>query len=375
MAGITSFKVLRPQLLAWWVLNGRHDLPWKIIPNNLNIHQTNCQNRVEEIDPYQIWIAEVMLQQTQLPVMLPYWHRWMIAFPNIQYLAAAPRHKVLFLWQGLGYYSRAKFIHEAAHLLKGAPWPRTLEAWMSLPGIGRTTAGSILSSAFNLPFPILDGNVRRIFSRLIADKGITEKKLWIISHSFLDKERPRDFNQALMDLGSKVCTPNKPKCMDCPLRCKCSAYSLGQTEIFPLKKEHKPLPQEVIGIGVVFNSRDQVLIDQRFDEGLLGGLWEFPGGKQEKGEEIKTTIQREILEELAIKIEIEEHLITFQHSYSHKRLSFVVHICRLIEGDPKPLASQQVKWVSPNQLDEYPFPAANAKIILALIKYLKQKIL
>jgi len=363
--------VLRHKLLSWWQFHGRHNIPWK------RSAQRVLPNRGEELNPYPIWVAEVMLQQTQLQVVLPYWQRWMGAFPSRAALAAATEQEVLLLWQGLGYYSRARRLHQGARALQqtqpAGGWPRDLDGWLALPGIGRSTAGSILSSAFDLPFPILDGNVKRVLSRLIASPkppARNQAELWHLSESLLDPKHPRIFNQALMDLGATVCTPKTPSCARCPWSGHCAAYAAGDPAAYPVKDAPRELPFQVIGVGVVLNDAGEVLIDQRLNEGLLGGLWEFPGGKQEPGEAIEDTIARELHEELAIEVSVGEELISLEHAYSHKRLRFVVHLCRWISGEPQPLASQQVCWVKPEQLGEFPFPAANARIIAALLEHL-----
>ena len=318
-----------------------------------------------------------MLQQTQLQVVLPYWQRWMQAFPTREALASATEQEVLLLWQGLGYYSRARRLQQGARQLNQAwamdAWPRDLEGWLALPGIGRSTAGSILSSAFDLPVPILDGNVKRVLSRLIASPkppGRNQAELWHLSESLLDPTHPRIFNQALMDLGATLCTPKNPSCPLCPWSDHCAAYAAGDPSHYPVKDAPRELPFQVIGVGVVLNDLGEVLIDQRLNEGLLGGLWEFPGGKQEPEEAIEATISRELKEELAIEVLVGEHLISLDHAYSHKRLRFEVHLCQWRSGDPQPLASQQVRWVKPEQLGEFPFPAANARIIAALLERL-----
>jgi len=323
-----------------------------------------------QLDPYGIWIAEVMLQQTQLAVALPYWMGWMETFPTLEVLAAASLDEVRLRWQGLGYYSRVRRLHEAAQLLVGGPWPRTLQAWMALPGIGRTTAGSILSSAFNAPLPILDGNVKRVLARLTAHPrppARDDALFWCWSEALLDPLRPRDTNQALMDLGATLCTPRSPSCDRCPWRLHCAAYASGDPCRWPVTDSPRPLPFQVIGVGVVLNAAGEVLIDQRLEEGLLGGMWEFPGGKQEQAETIETCIARELKEELDIAVSVGDHLITVDHAYSHKKLRFVVHLCTWRSGEPKPLASQQVRWVRPDDLGNYAFPAANARIIEALL--------
>ncbi|APD48060.1 A/G-specific adenine glycosylase [Synechococcus sp. CS-602] len=369
---------LRALLLAWWEANGRHDIPWKLRPDGQR------PGDGEPLPAYPLWVAEVMLQQTQLAVVLPFWRRWMAAFPTLAALAGSGEHDVLMLWQGLGYYARARRLQQGASQLLAAgldgdqasavdPWPRQLEGWLALPGIGLSTAGSILSSAYNLPFSILDGNVQRVLARLTASPRPPQRQLagfWQLSDSLLDPQRPRAFNQALMDLGATVCTPRQPACDRCPWQGHCAAYAAGDPAAYPVKDATRPLPFQVIGVGVVLDAGGRVLIDQRLDVGLLGGLWEFPGGKQEAGEAITATIGRELAEELGITVEVGEELITLEHIYSHKRLRFIVHLCRWCSGDPRPLASQQVRWVEPEQLADFPFPAANSRIMAALLEQL-----
>ena len=369
--------LLRQQLLDWWEVHGRRRIdqkPWMFTPDG------RWPDPEEELGCLGVWVAEVMLQQTQLAVALPYWQRWMEALPTLAALAAAPDQQVLLLWQGLGYYSRARRLIQAARLLAQSAsgevdlWPRQLEGWLALPGIGRSTAGSILSSAFDQPAPILDGNVRRVLARLdgrTLPPARDQTFLWQRSEALLDPRRPRAFNQALMDLGATVCTPRNPACERCPWQGHCAAYAAGDPARLPVKDAPRSLPFQVIGVGVVFNPAGEVLIDQRLNEGLLGGLWEFPGGKQESAESIEATVVRELREELAIEVEVGDELITFEHAYSHKRLRFVVHLCRWLGGEPQPLASQQVRWVAPGELDAYPFPAANARIIEALRRRLE----
>jgi A/G-specific adenine glycosylase len=365
----------RRQLLSWWERDGRHAIPWKLRPDGCRPADG------DPLNPYGVFVAEVMLQQTQLQVVLPYWQRWMAALPTLEILAAAEEHDVLLLWQGLGYYSRARRLQQGARQLLEAgsasaeapgtdSWPRTLEGWLALPGIGRSTAGSILSSAFDLPFAILDGNVKRVLARLIASPRPPARQLkgfWQLSELLLDPRRPRAFNQALMDLGATVCTPRNPSCGRCPWQGHCAAYAAADPAAYPVKDAPRELPFQVIGVGVVRNGAGEVLIDQRLNEGLLGGLWEFPGGKQEPGEAIEATIARELREELAIEAAVGEELIVVDHAYSHKKLRFVVHLCTWLSGEPQPLASQQVRWVRPEQLADFPFPAANARIIAALL--------
>ncbi|MEC8214269.1 MAG: 8-oxo-dGTP diphosphatase MutT [Cyanobacteriota bacterium] len=354
-------------LLAWWKEHGRRDpvlKPWMFSKDG------RWPDPDEPLGFYGCWIAEVMLQQTQLSVVLPYWQRWMEAFPSLEALASASLQQVRLQWQGLGYYSRARRLHEAAQAIQATSWPRDLQGWQALPGIGRTTAGGILSSAINAPEAILDGNVRRVLARLRAhptSPARDQALFWQWSEALLDRPRSRDFNQALMDLGATVCTPRHPNCQCCPWKGDCAAYASGDPIRWPVTDDRKPLPFQVIGVGVVLNESGEVLIDQRLEEGLLGGLWEFPGGKQEQGETIAECIARELREELAIEVHVGEALISIEHAYSHKKLRFEVHLCTWQSGDPQPRASQQVRWVRPGDLGDYPFPAANARIIEALL--------
>ena len=372
---------LSQSLLAWWAVHGRKDpalKPWMFTKDG------RWPEPHEHLDVLECWIAEVMLQQTQLQVALPFWERWMGAFPTLERLAEAREHDVLLLWQGLGYYSRARRLLAGAKQLIGqiAPassttlsaWPKDLDCWLLLPGIGRTTAGGILSSAFNSPLAILDGNVRRVLARLHAHPrppARDQALCWQWSGALIEAApgRARDLNQALMDLGATVCTPRSPKCGSCPWQTHCTAYAAGDVERYPVKDTPRAVPFQVIGVGVVLNDVGEVLIDQRLNEGLLGGLWEFPGGKQEQGELIVDTITRELREELAIEVAVGEELISLDHAYSHKKLRFVVHLCQWRKGEPQPLESQQVRWVRPESLADYPFPAANARIIAALLDH------
>tara|TARA_B100000214_G_scaffold373544_1_gene354093 strand:+ start:792 stop:1931 length:1140 start_codon:yes stop_codon:yes gene_type:complete len=377
MLSINEFKNIQENLLEWFIENGRHWIPWKLKQDG-TIPQPG-----ESISPYKIWIAEVMLQQTQLNIVIPYWEKWMQRFPSLEYLAESDEQEVLFHWKGLGYYARAKRVYKSSKFLLGLIginknldplfWPMELERWMELPGIGRSTAGSIISSAFDLSQPILDGNVKRILCRIFAldQAGCSDtKRLWELSSLLLSSQKPRNFNQALMDLGATVCTFKKPKCILCPLKNYCLAYLQYNPIDFPKKKMKAPIPLIEIGLGLVFNKYGELLIDQRLENSSMGGMWEFPGGKKESNESIEKTIERELKEELGVDVNVGDKLISFEHRYSHKKLYFTVHICSIKSGEPKPLSCQKFLWVSPNSLSDFPFPAANSKIISELHKYL-----
>jgi A/G-specific adenine glycosylase len=345
---------LQQSLLAWYRQSGRK-LPWR-----------------EQRDPYAIWVSEVMLQQTQVKTVLPYYDRWLTAFPSIPVLAAASQQEILKVWQGLGYYARARNLHRAAQIIvqnHNGIFPTVTQEVLALPGIGRSTAGGILSLAFNIPEPILDGNVKRVLVRLIAlpkppAKALAE--LWDLSEQLLDATHPRDFNQALMDLGATVCTPKQPACLICPWQIHCQAYNLNSQFDLPMHDLSLPLPHKRIGVAVIWNDQGQLLIDRRRESGLLGGLWEFPGGKIEPEETVEACIAREIQEELGIAITVHEHLISVDHAYSHFRVTLIVHYCQYVSGEPQPLECEEIRWVAMDELEQFPFPKANVQIIQAL---------
>jgi A/G-specific adenine glycosylase len=350
----SQIKFLRRSLLSWYDRQGRN-LPWR-----------------NTADPYAIWVSEIMLQQTQVKTVIPYYHRWLAQFPTIAHLARANLQQVLKAWEGLGYYARGRNLHKAAqHLWRehNSQFPDTLEAVLALPGIGRTTAGGILSAAFNQPISILDGNVKRILARLIAlpiPPNQALPRLWQLSDTLIDPEQPRDFNQAIMDLGATICTPKNPSCLLCPWRDLCQAYRQNLQSQLPMKEASTPLPHKKIGVAVIRNDKGEILIDRRPENGLLGGLWEFPGGKIEPGETVQECIKREIQEELGIAIAVENPVITIDHAYTHFKVTLNVYYCRHLSGEPQAIECQEIRWVTLDEIDQYPFPKANSRIIEAL---------
>lgn len=313
-----------------------------------------------------------MLQQTQVSTVIPYYERWLVTFPSVEKLACADQQQVLKSWQGLGYYARARNLHRAAQVIVehyAGEFPRSIESAMQLPGIGRTTAGGILSAAFNLSAPILDGNVKRVLTRLIGlpyPPKRAQSFLWDVSSLLIDPLHPRDFNQAIMDLGATVCTPKVPICGLCPWSGECYAYASNLQSTLPMTETRAPLPHKQIGVGVIWNDQSQILIDRRRQEGLLGGMWEFPGGKIEPNETVEECIKREIQEELGIDVVVGDRLTTIDHTYSHFRVTLNVFHCKYQSGEPTPIECDEVKWVSLAHLSEYPFPKANERIIAIL---------
>lgn len=351
---------LRESLVRWYRSHGR-DLPWR-----------------RTRDPYAIWVSEVMLQQTQVATVIPHFQRWMEALPGIPELAAAPQQQVLKLWEGLGYYRRALNLHKAAQILlqeHQGQFPTTLEAVLALPGIGRTTAGGILSAAFNLPVPILDGNVKRVLARLVALQQPPAQclpLLWHLSERLLDPVQPRSFNQALMDLGAMVCRPKQPRCGECPWQRDCNAYNQGQHHRLPMSVPRPSRPHKQIAVAIVLRG-EEILIDQRPETSMLGGLWEFPGGKIEPGETAAECVVREVKEEIGIDIEVVTELATIEHAYTHFTITLIAFICRYLGGEAQPLQCSQVRWVHPTALSEFPFPAANQKLFPHLQAWLAEQ--
>jgi A/G-specific adenine glycosylase len=345
---------LRQRLLRWYAAH-RRDLPWR---------------RVDErgsADPYRIWVAEVMLIQTQVDAVIPYYERFLQRFPDVGALAAADPDDVLKSWEGLGYYARARNLQRAAALIverHGGQLPRDERSLRALPGIGPYTAAAILAIAFDQPGLAIDGNLRRVLSRVYDLAEPTEAALHESTGS-LARERPGDVNQALMDLGSLVCTPRSPRCASCPVEDLCLAHTRGSVEARPGRKPVKRRPHYDIAVGVVWHG-DEILVAKRPPDGLLGGLWEFPGGKAQPGESLEAAVVREVGEELDIQVEPGEKIATVDHAYSHFEITLHAFHCRYRSGTPRPLRCQEFAWVRPADLDRYAFPAANRRVLAQL---------
>ena len=350
-----TLSPIRRTLIRWYKKHQR-DLPWRRTRN-----------------PYAVWVSEIMLQQTQVATVIPYYRRFMKAFPTIKRLAAAREQAVLKAWEGLGYYSRARNLYKAAKRIisdHGGRLPESAEELRQLPGIGRYTAGAIASIAFDLDEPVLDGNVIRVFCRLFLirknpKETTIQKRLWRLAHQLLPKGKASIFNQALMDLGATVCTPKNPRCNDCPLKKHCKARAKNLQERLPAKAKTAPVPHYDIAAGVIWKGK-KILIARRKPEGLLGGLWEFPGGKRKKNESLEDCVVREIHEELQVKVKVIRPLKTVRHAYSHFRITLHAFECEYLSGRPKALGCAAWKWVTLDDLAHYPFPRANQKILETL---------
>lgn len=343
-------------LLKWYDQHARR-LPWRDKP-----------------EPYRVWVSEIMLQQTRVDTVVPYFERWMQRFPSLELLAKANEQDVLHAWEGLGYYSRARNLHKAARLIMeqyAGQIPSDRSALENLPGIGRYTAGAIASIAFGKDEPALDGNIRRVMARLFnisvpARSPEGERQLWDLARQVLPPGRAGDLNQAIMDLGSSICTPRAPACLICPVSTHCEARALGVQEERPVMEARPAVPHYTVTAAVI-RRNGQVLIARRPSNGLLGGLWEFPGGKLEPGEELLEGLKREIHEELGSSIKVSDPIGIFRHAYTHFKVTLHAFFCELVIGEPQAIHASEIRWVKPNSLPEFPMGKIDRLISKQLI--------
>lgn len=334
---------LASKLLEWYRGCARR-MPWRDFPQ-----------------PYTTWVSEIMLQQTQVETVIPYYDRWLTRFPTLADLAAASEEDVLRLWEGLGYYSRARNLHKAARLVMEKYLgliPSNAAELACLPGIGRYTAGAIASIAFGQDEAALDGNIRRVFSRLFnvelpLRSPASERLLWELAWENLPTGQAGDYNQALMDLGATICIPKNPTCVVCPLADLCQAHQLGVEGQRPVTNPRPPVPHVIVTAGVI-QRNDKTLIARRPPKGLLGGLWEFPGGKKEDGEDLPACLRREIQEELGVNVLIGAPLGVYHHAYTHFRVTLTAFFSTLESGEPQALHATQIAWVGLDDLATYP---------------------
>ncbi len=346
-------KSFHKALLRWYDANKR-DMPWR-----------NTE------DPYKIWVSEIMLQQTRVDQAEPYFRRFIEAFPTVDALAAADQDDVLKLWEGLGYYSRARNLHDAAQevvRVHESKVPYRYDDIRELKGVGPYTAAAVLSIAHGEPHAVLDGNVIRVLARVFAinddaRSGRTRRLLQKLADALLFEKRPGDYNQALMELGATVCTPSNPSCTICPLQEICDARAAKLQESFPVKSSKAPIPHYEIAVAIILDDEQRVFIQQRPDDAMLGGLWEFPGGKQEADESLKQTCRREVYEELSVAVKDLRPFYSLKHAYSHFKITLHAFTCQIAEGTPSPPEATPARWVSIAQLDDFAFPRANRRLI------------
>jgi A/G-specific adenine glycosylase len=355
-------QILGGRLLAWYQVH-RRDLPWR-----------------RTTDPYAIWVAEIMLQQTRVETVLGYYGRFLSRFPTMESLAATPLDDVLKLWEGLGYYARARNLHAAARevvfQLEGR-LPSSLDELRLLPGVGRYTAAAIASIAFGHDAIALDGNLYRVLCRLFAvdddpSRPNTQRFLEHLATAMLPPGQAGEFNQALMDLGATICVPANPRCLLCPLAELCRARQEGIQNALPLRATRTHGLHRDVTAGVIWDDRRRLLITQRPLDGLLGGLWEFPGGKVRPGEDLIDCLRREIGEELGIEIKIGELLCTIEHTFTHFHMTLYAFDCQYLQGMPQCLGCKDWRWVTLDQLDTFAFPVADQRII-AVVRELENR--
>jgi A/G-specific adenine glycosylase len=358
---VNKYKQMRKALVAWYGANKR-DLPWR-----------NTR------DPYQIWVSEVMLQQTQVKTVVPYFYRFIARFPDIHALAFSDLQAVLKRWEGLGYYSRARNLHRAAGIVvrdHGGVIPSTEAEFKQLPGVGDYIAAAVLSIAYDQPLAVVDGNVKRVLSRLFlctapvnhsASHTVFKRR----AAELMDKTIPADYNQALMELGALVCKPTHPMCPECPLRTHCRASKGGRVGDFPRRKKAKPLPEHALAVGVVIK-RGKLLITRRPEKGLLGGLWEFPNGSIDDQETPNAACLRHLKASTSITAEIDAFVTRINHAYTHFRITMDVFACGFISGRVRLNGPVDYRWVAFDEIKTYPLPKAVHKFMPALRKALKQ---
>lgn len=340
------------RLLEWFGRRAR-DLPWR-------------RNRT----PYRVLVAEFMLQQTRSETVVPYYERFLERFPTLEDLARAELEEVLQVWEGLGYYARARNLHALARRVLvefGGRIPETYRELRALPGVGPYTAAAVAAIAFGQPEVALDGNVRRVLARLLALPGDSRspefrRALEEAARRWMPPDRPGPFNEALMELGATVCLPRRPRCGECPLGEDCQAYRMGRAEEFPTPIRRPPVPHYEVTAAVIRDADGRVLLARRKEEGFLGGLWEFPGGKREEGETLQECLARELREELGIEVEVGAHLLTLRHAYTHFRITLHVFEGRILSGTPHCLDCADVRWADVRELDQFPMPATDRKI-------------
>lgn len=325
-----------------------------------------------------------MLQQTRVDQATPYFERFIARFPTISSLADADQQEVLKFWEGLGYYSRARNLHNGAKqvmALFGGKLPHTWEEIKSIKGIGDYTASAILSIAFNQAFGVLDGNVIRVLSRYLNHSGDVTKpstrvELQQVSNEIISQVRPGDFNQALMELGARICTPRKPDCRSCPIQHTCISANSLNVENLPYKPRKKKIPHHQIVVGVIIDTKtNHILISKRRQDVMLGGLWEFPGGKVHENESLSQALIREITEETGIQVRILKELSTVKHAYSHFKITLTAFACEYINGIANPRESDEIRWISIHEIDGFPFPRANLKFLHNIKDYFNNSFL
>ncbi len=347
---------LRHALLAWY-LDHRRDMPWR-----------------RTRDPYAVWISEIMLQQTRVDQVRPYYDRFMNRFPTVDDLGKAQLEDVLKIWEGLGYYARARNLHRAARQVvaqHGGRIPDDPDKISSLPGVGPYTAAAILSIAYGRDLPVVDGNVVRVLSRLfyISDDSTTaatRKRMGDLAERLLVKDRAGDFNQAMMELGATICMPRKPRCGVCPVGRWCIAQeALPDPSVLPRKPPRKPRPHHHVAAGIVHRG-EELLIVRRPLDGLLGGLWEFPGGITREEVDREGVLRNEMKNVLGIDVQVDRAFATVKHAFTHFEMTLHGYHCSYLGGEARHRDGDDFRWVLFGDLKDFAFPKAHQRLIEAV---------
>ena len=343
---------IKSKHLISWYKKSNYKFPWRMTS-----------------DPYKIWISEIMLQQTQVSVAKNYYNNWIKELPTVDDVAKANIDNILKLWEGLGYYRRAHNIYETAQMIVkkyNSKLPSKYDELINLKGIGDYTASAILSIAFNKKYPAIDGNLKRVIARLENfNNNQVKKNIKKIISSFMNDLNAGEINQALMDLGREVCTPNQPKCQLCPLISYCKAFKTEQISKYPEKNKTQSKPVFDVIVGMIYKNNN-FLISKRKKDGFLGGLWELPGGKKKSKETQLDCLQREIKEELDIRVDVGEKIGKIKHHYSHFSINLIGYKCQYKKGKEKPLMSEKIKWIKMNNIDHFAFPKSTIKLFSLL---------
>ncbi len=346
-------RAFRKNLLAWYDAN-RRDMPWR-----------------NSSDPYRIWLSEVMLQQTRVDQAEPYYRRFTERFPTVERLAAASLDDVLACWEGLGYYSRARNLHKAARRIVeafGGRLPDEEQAIRSLPGVGPYTAAAVLSIAYGQALPALDGNAVRVLTRVFrigedATRAATRKRLQTLAAQLIEPTRPGAFNQAVMELGANVCKPAAPQCKTCPLRSVCAAADQGDPAAYPVTPPRKKTPHVDVAAAIVFDEAGRLLVCKRPEEAMLGGLWEFPGGRRKPGEMLEAACRRAVREKWRVDIETHGLAHRIAHAYTHFRITLHAFPATIAAGAPRAPAGRAFMWADRAELQTLAFSRTGRLLI------------
>ncbi|MDY6824013.1 MAG: A/G-specific adenine glycosylase [Thermodesulfobacteriota bacterium] len=356
-----ELKAFQQHLTRWYETHQRA-LPWR-----------------KSRDPYHIWISEVLLQQTQVATVVGYYRRFFRAFPNVQAPAGADHQDILKLWEGLGYYSRARHLHAAANQINNAPEkliPADPEAFRRLPGVGNYINAAVQSIAFGHPLAVVDGNVKRVLARLfMMDEPVNLSKSHKVfaakAETLLDHTDPGTFNQAMMEMGALICKPGKPLCDECPVAPFCLALRKQKTHAFPKRVAARKTPHHHLTVGII-QKNGTLLIVKRPEPGLLGGLWEFPGGRLKEQENPETGCQRTIQESVGLTITVGERLTRVKHAYTHFKITMDVYFCDYIAGRVRRNGPAGHQWIRPSAITTFPFHKAVHKSLPALYEFLQK---